>query len=188
MWRSGGGGLPVSWRHHVGLADLLAAATGFSGVGLSAIGPFRPSLHLLGARSLLPSKGWPFPSYGSSLVSRPVQQDRARLAHSAAGPSSSRARCSRTDLVPTPRCCRTDLVSRSGLQDGSMDASVGRPVESRCWGWARGAKADPFLLVSLVGVAAGLGCGGDKVLDAWAAALVAVHGALGQSPCLGAAR
>ena len=47
---------------------------------------------------------------------------------------------------------------------------------------------DPFLLVSLVGVAAGLGCGGDKVLDAWAAALVAVHGALGQSPCLGAAR
>ena len=69
-------------------------------------------------------------------------------------------------------------------------------MDAKCWltywvstlGWARGAKASPFMLVSLVGVAAGLGCGGFKVLDAGAAALVAVHGALGKSSCLGAAR
>ncbi|XP_044985825.1 uncharacterized protein LOC123453121 [Hordeum vulgare subsp. vulgare] len=98
----GGVGRPVgwclSWRLRGGSMDL-HAATGLSGVGPSAFGPFRPSFHLGVARALLPSKGWLSPSCGPSLVLRPVQPDRARLAHSAAGPSSSRARCSRTEPV-----------------------------------------------------------------------------------------
>nr|XP_020173869.1 spidroin-1-like [Aegilops tauschii subsp. strangulata] len=94
------GGLPVSWRLHGGSMDLSAATAGFSGIGLSAFGPSRPSPHLLVSRTLLPSKGWSSPSCGPPLVSRPMPKDRARLAHDAAGPSSTRARCSRTDLVP----------------------------------------------------------------------------------------
>ena len=141
-----GSGLPVSWRLHGGSMDLSAATAGFSGVGLSAFGPSRPSPHLLVARALLPSKGWSSPSCGPPLVSRPVLQDRARLAHGAAGLTSSPS-----------RCCRTELVSRSGQQDGSVDASSGRPIGSRRWGSPRGAKGGTFPLVSFVGVAAGLG-------------------------------
>ncbi|XP_044419087.1 translation initiation factor IF-2-like [Triticum aestivum] len=75
--RSGGGGLPVSWRLHGGSADRPGAA-GFFGVGSSAVGPFRPSTHLLVAGRYFHRRAGPLP---------------------AAVHRSSRARCNRTELV-----------------------------------------------------------------------------------------
>ncbi|XBI80482.1 hypothetical protein VPH35_089641 [Triticum aestivum] len=149
--RSGvGGGFPVSWRLHGGLAALTAAVVGFSDVASSAFGPFRPSPHLLVVRALRPSKGWPSPSRGPSLISRPVRQDRARLAHGAAGPSSSRAQCSRTDLVPL-----TMLQDRARLALGAAGRADGCQFWRAYWvstpGSPRGVKGGSFPLVSLLG-------------------------------------
>ncbi|XP_048562862.1 uncharacterized protein LOC125543531 [Triticum urartu] len=76
----------------------------------SLVSAFASSLHRPAVTS---SKGCPSPSCGPSLVSRPVRQDRTRLTHGAAGLSSSRTWCR-----------KTELVSRPVLQDGSMEASL----------------------------------------------------------------
>uniref|UniRef100_A0A453KMR2 Uncharacterized protein n=1 Tax=Aegilops tauschii subsp. strangulata TaxID=200361 RepID=A0A453KMR2_AEGTS len=113
----------------------------------------------------------------TKLVSRTIQQDRARLAHGAAGLTSSPS-----------RCCRTELVSRLGQQDGSVDASSGRPIGSRRWGLPRGAKGGTFPLVPFVGVRR---VSGEVVSRSWILGRRPwwwLRGALGQSPCLGAAR
>ncbi|XP_044380736.1 uncharacterized protein [Triticum aestivum] len=99
---------------------------------------------LVVVRALPSLKGWPSPSRGPVLVSRP-----------AAGPSSSRARQQdRAHLAPG---CRIELVSRPVQQGGSPEANFGRPIGSRRWGLPRGVKGEAFPFVSLVGVATGLG-------------------------------
>ncbi|KAF7081643.1 hypothetical protein CFC21_085564 [Triticum aestivum] len=94
----------MAWRLHGGSAALPATAAGFFGVGSSAVGPYRPSLHLLVVRALLASKGRPALSCGPLLVSRLVPQDRARLAPNG----------------------KTELGSRPVLQDAAMVASFVR--------------------------------------------------------------
>lgn len=123
--------------HGVSVAQLAATAGFYSGVGASVGGPFRPSLHFLVVQALLPSKGWSSPSCGPPLVPRPVLQDRTRLAHDAAGPSLSRARCSRTDLVPL-----SVLQDRDRLAHGA----AGRVGGCQLW---------PAYWVSTLGVAQG---------------------------------
>ena len=94
--------------------------------------------------------------------SRARQQDRARLA-----PSSRTELVSRPTAGPSLSCTRCSRTGDGGLFSASpLGLSVG--------GRSGVCKGATFPLVSLVGVATGLGCGGVKVLDAGAVALVVV--------------
>ena len=113
-----------------------------SGVGSFAVGPLRPSLHLLVVRVILRSRGWPSPSCGPSLVSRPELQDGVRLA-----PGSRTELISRPATEQSSSCARqqdgarlapgggTELVSRSGLQDRRW-----RPVLASLLGLGAGGR------------------------------------------------
>ena len=171
-----------------------------SGVGSFAVGPLRPSLHLLVVRVILRSRGWPSPSCGPSLVSRPELQDGVRLA-----PGSRTELISRPATEQSSSCARqqdgarlapgggTELVSRSGLQDrrwrpvlaslwvsalGVVQGCERRGLFARLFGWGSGESRVRWCL--------GLGCqvggpgGGSAVLLGRARGLV-LHGGHGRA-------
>ncbi|XBJ15340.1 hypothetical protein VPH35_007252 [Triticum aestivum] len=143
-WSSAGGaGWAVAWcgccfgRGWLlgSLAGRLRRRLACSGVGPSVGGLCRPSTTLLVVLALLLSKGWPSPSYGPSLVSRSVLQDRAYLAPG-----------SRTKLVSRPVAGRSS--SRARLQDQARLApgAAGRIDGGQFW---------PAYWVSALGAAQG---------------------------------
>lgn len=117
----------------------------------------------------------------------------ARIAPCAIGPTSSRARCCRTEIASCARCSRTDLVSHTVPRDRACIApdATGRVSGGQFWlpywvfalGLPRGVNGRTFPLISLIGVAAdlgrwclGLGCRGGGPRGGCAVLMGRAHG------------